>query len=168
MTAPEFLTFDGGIGDEGPELPRRPSTEDLGGDDKLDDAEHPPDPVEHPTAAGHNQMVRVIAALVKTAAVCKLEVRFSGGTPYVARAPALGTAVTLTTFTVVDNGTGDTTITWPANTFPAAACSPSGLTLLTNSTAELSAGVDEITNGIRVRTRSGGAVADIPFTIDLN
>ncbi len=168
MGAPDFLTFDGGTGDDGPELPRRPSTDDLGGDAKQDNNENPPDDVEHFTAAGWNQLVKVAAALSKTAPVCKLEVRFSGSTPYVARAPALSSNVTLSTFTVTDNGLGDTTVTWPANTFPPTACSPTGLTLLVTTSAVRACDVEEVTNGIRVRTKAAGAGADIPWTIDLN
>lgn len=169
MSAPEFLVFDGGTGDEGTELPRRPSTEDLGGDDKLDDAEFPPDPVEHPTAAGHNQMVKVLAALAKTAAACKLEVDFSAGVPFVAAASALGSSVALSTFgTPTDNGNGDTTVSWPANTFPPFTISPNGLTLYSSSTQVVAGHVEKLTNGIRVRTFVNGAAANVPWSINLN
>ncbi len=168
MGAPNFLTFDGGTGDDGAELPRRPSTDDLGGDAKQDNNEAPPDDVEHFTAAGWNQLVKVVAALSKTAPACKLEVRFSSGAPYVARAPALSANVTLAIFTVTYNGTGDTTVTWPANTFPPSACSPTGLTMLVTSSADRGADLEEVANGIRVRTKAGGSAADIPWTVDLN
>jgi hypothetical protein len=168
MPAPSFLTFEGGTGPDGTELPRRPSTDDLGGDAKQDNNDYPPDDVEHFTAAGWNQLVKVAQALSKTAAACKLEVRFTGSTPYIARAPALSANVTIATFTVLDNGIGDTTITWPANTFPSSACSPTGLTLLVTTSADRAADVEEVANGIRVRTKAGGAAADIAWTIDLN
>lgn len=168
MAAPAFLVFDGGTDVSGTQLPRRPSTDDLGGDKKQDDNEFPPDDVEHFTAAGWNQIVQVVAALAKTIAVCKLEIRFVTGAPYVARASAPGTAIALGTFTVTDNSTGDTTITWPANTFPPAACSPTGLTLLSSSTAVLDGHVEEVTNGVRVRTKSAGAATDIPWTLVIN
>src|SRR6478736_5325268 len=160
MSAPEFCVFDGGIGDEGAEPPRRPTTDDLGGDAKQDNYEFPPDDVEHFTAGGWNQLVKVAKALSKTAALCKLELGFDAGAPFVAAAPALSGNVTLATFTVTDNGTGDTTVTWPANTFPPAACAPTGLTLLSSLTAVLDGHVERVTNGIRVRTKSAGSAAD--------
>jgi hypothetical protein len=169
MSAPDFLVFDGGTDETGTVLPRRPSTDDLGGDEKVDDAVFPPDENEHPTAAGWNQLVKVVAALSRTAAACKLEVRYSAGAPYIARVTALSDDVALATFgTPTDNGTGDVSITWPANTFPTHALSPSGLTPLSSSSASIDGHVEEITNGIRVRMFSAGAAADVPFTVELN
>lgn len=169
MAAPSFNTWEGGVGDAGPELPRRPSTDDLGGDAKQDNAKYPPDDVEHFTAAGWNQLVKQAAALARVTPACVLEIRFSGGAPYVARCSAASANVSIATFgTPTDNGTaGDTTIAWPADTFPPAVLSPSGLTLLSSSTAVLDGHVEEVANGIRVRTKSGGVAADIPFTIQI-
>ncbi len=169
--APDFLVFDGGLNDEGvAELPRRPSVDDLGGDEKQDDDEFPPDPVEHPTAAGHNQQVQVVAALSRVAAACKIEIRFNAGVPYMARVTALGTAVAIATFTVADNGTGITTVTWPANTFPPHAVSPSGLTFLVDAdTADVISGhVFEVTNGVKIRTKQAGSAANIAFALHIN
>lgn len=172
MAAPDFLTWDGGTGDEGTELPRRPSTDDLGGDEKLDNDEKPPDDIEHFTAGGWNQKVKQLVALARVAAACKLEIRFDGGgVPFVNRATAAGSAVSRTTFTPTDNGNGDTTITWPANTFPPSTVSPSGLTLLWTTRAL--GVVEEVTNGVRVRTweldASGNATAaNIPWTLAIN
>ena len=171
---PEFCVFDGGTGDEGAELPRRPGTDDLGGDQKLDDAEFPPDPVEHPTAAGHNQNVKVVVALARTAAACKLEVDFNGsGVPFVKAVTALGSAVAIATFgTPADNGTGDTSVSWPANTFPIEGISPNGLTLYSSSTQPTTGHVEKLTNGIRVRTflwsGSAWALSNIPWSININ
>lgn len=166
--APTFLTWQGGTGDEGPELPRRPSTDDLGGDAKLDDDDFPPDDLEHPTAAGWNQLVKQVAALSVVAESCKIEVRFSGSDPYLARVASPNGAVVLATFTPTDNGTGDTTIEWPADTFPPFMISPSGLTLLSSSTSVVAGHVEEVTNGIRVRTFVGGVATDVPWTLHLN
>lgn len=166
---PEFCVFDGGTGLEGPEVPRRPSTDDLGGDEKLDDAEFPPDPREHPTAAGHNQMVKVLVALARTAVACKLEIGFSGNAPYIAALTALGSAVSLATFgTPTDNGPGDTTVSWAADALPPATISPNGLTLYSSSTQQVTGHVQKLTNGIRVRTFVNGAAADVPWSINLN
>ena len=164
MTAPSFLTWDGGDGED----PRRPSTDDLGGDQKEDDAEFPPDPVEHLTADGWNQVVKQLAALSRVASACKLEVRFNSGTPYVARVTAPGSNVEVATFTVTDNGTGVTTITWPANTFPPHQLSPSGLTLLSSLTTRVEGHVEDVANGVKVYTFSNGTAADIAFTLEIN
>jgi hypothetical protein len=168
MSAPAFNTWEGGTGAEGTELPRRPSTDDLGGDAKQDNNEAPPDDVEHFTAAGWNQLVKQVAALARVTPACVLEIRFSSGTPYVARCSAASGVVNLATFgTPTDNGTGDTTILWPANTFPPAVLSPSGLTLLVTTSADRAGDVEEVSNGIRVRTKAGGVATDIPFTIQI-
>lgn len=164
MSAAEHNTWDGNVD----ELPRRPSTDDLGGDAKQDDEEFPPDAVEHFTAAGWNQIVKQLAALARVAPAVKLELRFDAGAPYLARVSSPRSDVAIATFTVVDNGTGDVSVTWPADTFPAHVCSPTGLTLLSNAAAVVDGHVEEITNGIRVRTRSGGSTADVPWTIEIN
>lgn len=167
-SAPQFSTWDGGTGDSGTELPRRPSTDDLGGDAKQDNHEAPPDDVEHFTAAGWNQLVKQVAALARVAASSKIELRFTGSTPFVSRVTSPRSDVTIATFTLTDNGAGDTSVVWPADTFPPTACSPTGLTLISSSTAVLDGHVEEIANGIRVRTKSAGAATDIPWTIEVS
>ena len=168
MTAPEYFIFDGGTDAEGAHPPRRPSVDDLGGDETVDDLEFPPDPREHPTAAGHNQTVKVVAAIGRTAASAKIEVRFNTGTPFVNRCTGLGSAIATSTFSPADNSTGDTTITWPAGTFPDFEISPNGLTLYSSSTQVVAGHVEEVTNGIRVRTFVNGAAADVAWSICLN
>jgi hypothetical protein len=168
--APQYLVFDGGTDlDGGTSLPRRPSTDDLGGDTKLDESPEPPDDITMPTAAGHNQIVKVTAAVAKTAASCKLEIDFSGSTPFVAAAAGMGSTIIPSTFGIpTDNGVGDTSVTWPANTFPPFTISPNGLTLYSSSTQVVAGHVQKITNGIRVRTFVNGAAADVPWSINLN
>lgn len=172
MSLPDFCTWDGGTTDEGTEPPRRPSAEDCGGDEKLDDEEFPPDEKVHPTSQGWNQKVKQTVALSRMSASGKLEVDFSGGAPFVAAAAGCAAAVAPGTFTPNDNGTGDTSITWPADTFPPFIISPNGLTLYSSGTAPLTGYVEKITNGIRVRTFSwnGSAwvAANIPWSINLN
>jgi hypothetical protein len=165
---PTWNTWEGGTGDEGTELPRRPSVDDLGGDTKLDNYEEPPDDAEHFTAQGWNQLVKQVAALARVTPAAKLEVRFNSGAPYIARVASPRADVAPSTFTPTDHGAGDVSITWPADTFPPTVCSPTGLTLLSNAGAVVDGHVEEIANGIRVRTRSGGVAADVPWTITLN
>lgn len=163
--APEHLTWQGSPSDD--VAPRRPSTDDLGGDEKIDDAEYPPNDKEHPTAGGWNQQVRQIVAIAQVTSACKLEIRYSSGAPFVARVASPSPDVTPATFDVTDNGTGDVSITWPADTFPPHGCSPTGLTPLSTSTRLGS--VEEISNGIRVRFFDTEAdPADTDFTICIN
>lgn len=166
IDAPAYLTWDGDSANGVP--PRRPSVVDAGGDQKQDDSAYPPDPIEHPTAPGWNQKAKQIPALARVAPVCKLGVGFNSGAPFVSHCASPGTNVFTSTFTVTDNGTGDTTITWPAGTFPASVCPPTGLTLVSSSTSVSAAHVEQVTNGIRVRTFLGGSAADVPFTIEIN
>lgn len=167
--APDYLVFDGGTNPDGTvSSPRRPSTDDLGGAEKLDDDEFPPDPVEMPDAGGHNQTTKVVSRIAGMTAAAKLEVRFASGAPYVNRADGLGTAIDPDTFTPTDNGTGDTTIEWPADTFPPEVVSPNGLTLYSSSTNPVTGHVEEVTNGVRVRTFVNGVAADVDWSLNLN
>lgn len=166
MSAPNFNTWNGGIGADGPELPRRPSVDDLGGDQKQDNNEAPPDDQEHFTAGGWNQKVKQISASARVTASCLLDVQFDGSAPFLAAFSCPRDNLTSATFTLTDNGTGDTSITWPADTFPPHVISPSGFTPF--GSAVVDGRVEKITNGIRVRTRSAGSAADVPFTIHIN
>jgi hypothetical protein len=164
MAAAEHNTWDG----SGDEAPRRPSTEDLGGDEKQDDLENPPDDVEHPTAAGWNQKVKQIAAIARVASSCKFELRFNAGAPYLARVAAPGSNITVATFDVTDEGPGITTIEWEADTFPPHELSPTGLTVFSDSSARCEGHLEEITNGVRVRTFTNGTAADLTCTFAVN
>jgi hypothetical protein len=165
MSASLHNTWEGNGDDEDP---RRPSTEDLGGDEKEDDAEYPPDDVEHPTAAGWNQKVKQIVAISRVTDVARLHVTFSGGTPSVNRVTAPSGNVTTATFDVTDEGTGVTLIEWNAGTFPPEEMAPHALTLLSSGTSRLEGHVDDsVTNGVRVYTFSNGTAADVNFVLAL-
>lgn len=169
MAAPTYLTWDGGDGS----LPRRPSADDLGGDEKLDNDEKPPDDGEHFTAGGWNQKVKQLKALARVASPAKIEVRFDGGgAPFVNGFTAAGTLITGATFAPTDNGNGDTTIAWPANTFPVADVPPNALTLYSAGTSPITGHVEVLTNGIRVRTflwnGSAWVATNIAWSINLN
>jgi hypothetical protein len=45
--------------------------------------------------------------------------------------------------------------------------SPSGLTLLVTTSADRAGDLEEVANGVRVRTKAGGVATDIPFTIQI-
>jgi hypothetical protein len=166
MSAPEYLTWEGDSEDD--VAPRRPSTDDVGGDAKEDDAEFPPDDVVHFTSAGWNQKAKQIPAIAKVAAACKLEVRITAGAPAVSRVSSPSSLVEPATFTPTDEGTGDTSVEWPEDTFPPHVCSPTGLTFLSSSASSVTGHVEEIANGIRVRTFIAGVAADVDWTITIN
>ncbi len=168
MSLPDFCTWDGGTTDEGAEPPRRPSSEDLGGDEKLDSEEAPPDAKEHFTSQGWNQKVKQLVALARMSAAAKFKVSFSGGAPQIEQGAGCKATVTTTTFSPTDNGTGDTTVTWPADTFPPEIVSPNGLTLYSSSAQVVSGHVQLVTNGVRVRTFVNGVASDVPWSINLN
>lgn len=163
---PKFLTWDGDPENNIP--PRRPSTDDVGGADKEDDLEFPPDPQLHPTADGWNQKALQIPAMARVTASLKLELRYDGTSPYLARVTGPRSSLAPDQFTVDEVSEGVVEVTWPANFLPPHQCAPTGLTLLSDSTSPTAGHVMEITNGIRVRTFEAGSVARVPFAIAIN
>lgn len=166
MTTPTYLTWDGdpanGV------TPRRPSTDDLGGDEKLDDDEYPPDEREHPTADGWNSKVKNGAAVGRVMPGCLVDVDFSAGAPFIARVSAASTLVVVGSFTVTNNGDGDTTIEWNQDLFPPEVCRPSALTLYGSGATALTGHIERLPTGVRVRTFDAGTLTDIPFAFHIN
>lgn len=145
--------------------PRRPSLDDVGGGAFVDDQTFPPDPGTMPSALMENQNEFQVAALAKVVAACVFSISFSGGTPSISQFSACSGLVITGTFTVVDNGTGDTSVTWPANTFPTPVAKPKGG--ITGATIGQIA-VEQIANGVRIRTaNAAGAATDLACTVDL-
>lgn len=168
MPAVKFLTWDGDPDNSIP--PYRPGTEDLGGDTLEDDVEFPPDDGEMPTADAWNQIVRQVVAMGRMTSSARISVHFASGTPVVSGVVSPRNGITAATFTVTDNGTGDTTIAWPGGSFPAAVTQPNGFTLNSADTGATTAyaRVEKLTNAIRVRTNLAGAAADIDFTVNID
>lgn len=167
--APDYFVYDGDpLAVPTPVLPRRPSVDDAGGENKLDDARRPPDPQTMPTANGHNQDSRLHAAECKLIGTHGFSVEFPAGVPgltkFVAMSPALDSSVV----TVVDNGVGDTSFTWPANTFPPQALRTPSVQI-NEDVAALAPCAIAIANGIRIKTRNDSAVlTDMDFTVILS
>lgn len=159
MATPLDLTFD-------LVPPRRPGISDVGGAQKEDDLNYPPDPVRMLTGADENQGEKLTVAYGKVVANAKVTVHFSGSTPSVAQASGCGSAVVPSLFTVTDNGAGDTTISWPAGTFPAAIADHTAR--LTGATVGMIA-CETVSNGARVRTKDGtNTAADLAFVLEVN
>lgn len=148
--------------------PRRPTEEDFGGTEQEDDALFPPNPKLHPTADGWKGHTRMLAAAWRMLPVCRLPITFSGSAPAKGVPQAGDPDITSTTFTLADNGPGDTTITWPADTFPASTMPPQAFVNDPAHGSWLQPTCEPVTNGVRVKTKNGaGVLTDIHFTISI-
>jgi hypothetical protein len=146
--------------------PRRPTQDDFGGVAKEDDSLFPPNPITMPTAADYNERCRMLAAAWRLLPVACLPITFIAGAPTKGTPQAGNPNIVTGTFTVTDNGAGDTTITWPADTFPAATRPPQAEVDDPAHGSWLHPTCEPVTNGVRVKTRnSAGALADVGFTL---
>lgn len=158
MSIPVLLTYD-------IVPPRRPSIDDVGGAAFQDDQKNPPNQATMPSSAMENQNEMQVQAAHKVLPVCVFSIKFTTGTPSLDSFSTLSSLPITGTFTFVDNGTGDTSVTWPANTFPTAINKPKGG--ITGATIGQIA-VEAITNGVRVRTaNAAGAATDLPCTVEV-
>lgn len=145
--------------------PNRPTEADFGGTAKEDDAVYPPNPVTMATAADWNEKVRMMAAAWRLLPVAVIPVTIVAGAPTIGTPQCGNDALTGASFTPVDNGPGDTTISWAANTFPAATIPPIAVNNATSGfwLAPLAiAGA----NSVQVQTaNAASALADADFTV---
>lgn len=156
MTAPNDLTWD-------LDIPRRPSLDDVGGAALEDDAKKPPIPPKMPYAAQLNQWAMQIERLSAVTPVAVFTVTFSAGTPTVNSFQCMRTGMLTSDFTVTDNGNGDTTITWAANTFPTPTAQPS---VSINEDLLAIPRAFTVSNGVRVKTaNAAGTLIDAGFTV---
>src|SRR5262249_8966247 len=128
------------------------------------DPAYPPIAPEMPYAEELNQWAKQIPRLAGVVPAAAFSVTFSGGTPSISQFVAMPTGPELASFTVTDNGSGDTTISWAAGTFPTSVLAP---TVTMNSDAQWRAPVAfAVTNGVRVKTRNdSGTLTDGNFTV---
>lgn len=159
--AADYFTYDGNGGSV---TPHRPGVDHLGGASLEDDDVHPPDPETMPHADAWNQMVNLLVGLTKVTGAFVLSIRFSGGDPVVEAFSAVGTSVTSGDLTITDNGDGDTSIEWPAETFPQPVCRPQGLTVNDDVEIDRMRAIP-ITNGVRVKTKLGATGTDADFSL---
>lgn len=163
--AEEVLTWDIDVSDGGA---RRPSLGDVGGAVVEDEAPLP-DKGSMIYGALINQLQKQVAAQGAVADAARISVHFASGTPSVIGATGPGTAVVPGLFSVTDNGTGDTTLTWAAGMLPipTPGIQP-GATI--NAVGAFAISAVYVTNGVRVRTytSSTGAAADADFTVDIH
>lgn len=145
--------------------PRRPSLADVGGATLADHAAKPPNKETMPYADELNQWAKQIERLATMIGSFGVSVTFGGSGPVVSQYTAMRTTVLNATFTVVPNGTGDTTISWPVNTFPTSVLGP----MHALNDGVVGGGITSALTGaesIRVKTWTGAATpADRPFTV---
>lgn len=163
MAAKPYLTYDGDPGNA--VAPFRPGIDDLGGAELLDDQEYPPDPETQPTADAWNQKVMVAVAHARVVPVMLVAVRFAAGVPTVEAFSSVSTSLLSGDLTILDNGAGDTSITWAADALPVPLVPP---------TVSLWEDVEidrvrayPITNGVRVKTKLGATGTDCAFLLQV-
>jgi hypothetical protein len=117
---PFTYTHDVSIGNGGP---YRAGVDDLGGDEHEDDDPQPEIGIE-PTAAVTNEQNRHIAGLERVTELVRVWVQFSAGTPSVIKAAAMGTLVTIPTFTVNHPATGTVDVLWAIGAIAPQAADP--------------------------------------------
>jgi len=163
MTAPSTPTFE-------LQPPRRPGPDDL--DATVEDEGAPIAPIKGMLYASQvNQALKLIEAAWRMLPVCSIEIHFASGAPFIFKLQAARGDATPGMFTVMDNGNGDTTITWPAGAFPVAASSPTadmcedGAWLAPTAIAGTFAGLP----GVRVKTRSSaGALTNAAVKVHIH
>lgn len=145
------------------EEPRRGSLQDFGGA-TVEDEDPLPDKATMLYADLCNGLQRAVAAHEKAVMTLGISVTFSGGAPVVSQVTGGPAAAIIDTITADDNGTGDTTLSWPAGTFAAHLLPP---TVTINEDADaLAPRAFYVANGVRVKTKDDGAVAtDMAFTV---
>lgn len=158
MSAPDVLVFD-------LETPRRPTLDDV--DPTIED-EAPFPHAGEPYANQLNQWARLCAAYGRVLPVAIIEVDFTGGgVPFIETLTSCSEVLTASDLPApADNGTGDTTITWPADAFPIPICSADAHMV---ADAEWLAPIAlPVANGVRVKTRAAsGALTDGRFKLHL-
>ena len=157
MAAATSLTFD-------ITPPRRPSLDDIGGAVATDHATRAPTKATMPYADAWNQMQRQDERMAAMTEVVVLSITFAAGVPSVSQFTAMRTTTVIGDFTVTDNGTGDTTITWPANTVTTSTGGP--MPGLNDATVGGGITASLVALGVRVLTWTGAATpADRNFTV---
>jgi hypothetical protein len=143
--------------------PRRPSLDDVGGGNYANDTEHPPDPGD-PNAHDVNQMAKQVVALAALGAAAAIHVTFSGGTPSIASVQCARADVVPASFSVTDNGAGDTSITHTGGLLPAVTW-PAWARQVDDVEIDRGPRVISITNGWRIKTKLNTTGTDSNFVL---
>jgi len=159
------VEYDPYFGDGASVVPHLPSTENLGGTSKQNDPARPPDPVLMPDARDHNAMSWALAAQGRTTPAMVLSIAFAAGAPYVAGITNVNSGIDSGDISLTDNAAGDTTIEWPADSFPVVnGISPHSLTVNEDVAIDEMRAIP-VSNGVRVKTKAATVGTDAAFTI---
>lgn len=144
---------------------RRPGLDDVGGAQFEDEIGFEPIGPDMPASDDFNQMSQTEIAHAKIMPTAGISVGFTAGTPSVRQATGPGVRIVPSTFTVTDNGPGDTTITWPAGTIPSSVLAP--MATINEPSVSLGRSITAfyVSNGVRVVTDAAGAADDLAFTV---
>ena len=145
--------------------PRLPVLDDLNGGTITNDTEFTPN-VGDPNALGMNQSDRQIVALANVAPAMHIEVHFASGTPSIYGLWGLPTTMSAGSFTVVDNGAGDTSVTHTGGLLPGLRWSATADQVDDTEIDRLR--VVPITNGWRVKSKLGTVGTDCNFVLHVS
>ncbi len=161
MSTPTYYVFDGDP--DNAVNPRRPGIDDVGGAQKVNDAEYLPDP-DMPDADDDNQHQRLLVGLCKVADGAKIYVKFISGTPTVFGIRAVGSALVAGDFTVTPVATGKFKISCPATKIvpPFFGKAFSQATGDNSANAYVSGSGAELT----VEVRTGGTLANVDCVVE--
>jgi hypothetical protein len=167
MPAPGCSTFDGNP-NSSPAVTAgyRPGAADFNGAALTNLGSNPPNPATMPTAELLNtdslQLVSV-SRMVPFAAISVTP----GSSPSTAYYRTAANNIASNPFTITRNAAGDYSITYPTGTFPAPVSQPTATLNAQLGAHTYAIGAVNITNGVRVTTVVDGALADVPFTVNL-
>lgn len=144
--------------------PQRISTEDLGGDQKINETGYAPG-VDEPGADEWNNLVRMCSALDKMTplAIVTLD---GAASPAITAVKAKRTTIAAADFTVTDNGTGDTTLEWAATLLAPQTMPPRGYVHGTTPHVVCASAPTALSVRV-VTTTHAGAAADVPVTVEI-
>jgi hypothetical protein len=148
--------------------PRRPSLDDVGGGQKVN-ATTPPDPVAQATAEDFNQISKQVVAHGALVPLARLFVTFSAGVPSITGMQSPSADLVVGDFTVTDNATGDTTISWIESSLPQRAAGPI-VSQIDDVDIDKMRAFNTTASGnpaVRVKSFLGGAGTDANFVLDI-
>jgi hypothetical protein len=158
MSAPDYLTWTGDP-DNGVN-PYQPSVGDMGGIDKQNDAEYPPEPGD-PEASEWIQIVKQLAALSGMVPRAVLDIRFTAGVPAVFDIiSCVNPDLQKTDIGCADTATGKVTITIPATLLPDVRWGDARPQVTGDNTG---LGYRTAAQTLVCEVRTGGALADVNF-----
>lgn len=136
---------------------------DVGGAEKEDDAEEPPDPRTMPYADEYNTFAHLLRAYGRMIATLRVSVE-GGAAPFVAGYACPGTRIAREALSVQHHGPGDVSITWPAAALPPPLCAP---VAWINAQGSFTIAAYAIVDGVRVLTFENNQPRDAAFTVEV-